>query len=252
MIKRILLCFFLFFLASRSSAEGQEPALSLEGRYWFGRMEAQIQSGGVMGTEFDARDLGFEDTGLLEARLTCRTGENSLIRAFYTQAEYRGDRAISRTIVYEGSTYPAASVVQSDFDLAYCGLGWIWKPFNFFDARVRAGTIAEVKGISADLALHSPAMGGGSSEHFTVPFPSAGLVFECSPFDFLRLFAEASGLSAGRYGYFIDGEAGVGFSPAGFISFTGGYRLIQAAGDDPPDYGRVRVAGAFASAAIRF
>ena len=68
----------------------------------------------------------------------------------------------------------------------------------------------------------------------------------------LSVYAEAAGMSAGSYGYFIDAEAGVRWIPVKYVSVSGGYRSVSLKAQDKPDYAKVELKGPFAAASIRF
>jgi hypothetical protein len=68
----------------------------------------------------------------------------------------------------------------------------------------------------------------------------------------LGLYAEAAGMSAGTYGFFIDAEAGVRWVPVKYVSVSGGYRVVSLKAEDKPDYAKLELKGAFAACSIRF
>ncbi|MFH1999281.1 MAG: hypothetical protein ABIK28_06350, partial [Planctomycetota bacterium] len=75
---------------------------------------------------------------------------------------------------------------------------------------------------------------------------------DLNPLDELNFYTEVSGISAGRYGYFFDAEAGFNFIPLENILITGGYRALQFDVKADDDRARLGLAGPFLSASIRF
>jgi hypothetical protein len=256
----------LLSLVCLTSAFAQDGALEFEGRYWAADLDAKVKvvSSGIGDTFNLKNDLGIADEDFPEGRVIWHTGPNSRIRLSYTLAEYTGDQSVTRTIDFNGKSYTLGSRVESKLDLQYFGLGWIWQFISMADERIKLGTVLELKGVSADVSLKAPSLGYDENENFIGGLPVAGLALELAPFkDFkarerqtvwsrINFFAEASGMSAGSYGYFVDAEAGIKISPLKHLTITGGWRLIDIKAEDKPDFAKLRLKGPFASATFRF
>ncbi len=260
----ILICVMLFFFGSCAFA--QDAVVEFEGRYWVPDLaaKAKVEKSGL-GTDINLKsDLGVKDENFPEARVIWNTGPNSKIRLFYTQAKFKGDQAITRTIEFDGKTYSVGAQVTSKIDLQYFGLGWVWEFINISDEKFKIGTILEAKGVAGKTALDAPSLAISESEDFIAGLPTAGLVFEFNPFKTSEPYAkkeiwknfsfygEIAGMSAGKYGYFGDAEAGIKFNPCKYSSITGGYRVVSLKAKDSPDYAKIELKGLFVSAAIRF
>jgi len=78
------------------------------------------------------------------------------------------------------------------------------------------------------------------------------LAVDLNPHQIINIFAELSGMTAGKYGYFIDGEAGVKIMPIKNVGLIGGYRLFDIKAKDDPDFAKLRIDGFFAGLTVRF
>jgi hypothetical protein len=263
--RMLLMCFLVLGICGLVYA--QDATVEFEGRYWMPDLaaKAKVTESGITGTDINLKtDLGIKDENFPEGRLIWHTGPNSSIRAYYTQAEFEGDQIVTSTITFDGKTYTAGAQVKSKIDLQYFGLGWIWEFINMLDDKVKIGTILEAKGFAGKASLDAQALAINESSDFIAGLPTAGATLTISPFKSakpyhsesvlsdLSLYAEAAGMSAGRYGYFIDAEAGVRWVPIKYFSVSGGYRAVSLKAQDKPDYAKVELKGLFAAASIRF
>ncbi len=265
MLQRVTLICAVLLLAG-SCAFAQDAVVEFEGRYWMPELaaKARVEESNI-GTDVNLKtDLGLEDENFPEGRFIWNTGPNSKLRFFYTQAKFEGDKAITRSIDFDGKTYTAGAQVSSKLDLQYFGIGWIWEFINVSEGKIKAGTILEVKGVAGKSALDAPSLALSESEEFLAGLPTGGLVFEINPFKAVKpydkkeiwknfgFYGEIAGMSAGKYGYFFDTEAGVKFDLCKYSSITGGYRLVSLKAKDSPDYAKIELKGPFVSAAIKF
>ena len=252
-MKGYLACALLFF-GSVAACFAGDATVEFEGRYWVTDMTGKVKvtSNGV-GSAVDFKDdLGMTNRNFPEGRFTWYTGDNSRIRLAYTELHYSGDSILGRPIQFKGTTYSASTPVSSDLTLDYLRLGWIWQFINLGSDTFRLGTIIEVKGFSAKTSLKAPTLGLSDSERIAAPLPTVGLALDIKAHRMLAFFAEVSGVSAGRYGSLIDGEAGVKFMPVKNFGLVGGYRVFNVNGKDDPDYVRMNVQGPFIGATLRF
>jgi hypothetical protein len=244
---------FFFGVCSLVSA-AEKPLLEFEGRYWMPSFSAKAKVvEAEIGSEFDAvDDLGIEDENLPDGRITWHTGPNSRLRLGYTQVDYSGSKDIARTIQFDGETYSAGTRVNSEMDIKYLRLGWIWQFINIANDKVKLGTIVEAKALSADVSLEAPNAGISESEYVVGGLPTVGLALDINPVKNVTLFGEVSGLSAGRYGHFVDVEAGLEYKLCKYFSINGGYRLIDLKVDYDSNLAKLQIAGPFAGGKISF
>jgi hypothetical protein len=132
------------------------------------------------------------------------------------------------------------------------------------DEKVKIGTILEAKGFAGKASLNAPALAIDESTDFLAGMPTVGLSLTVNPFkeaqpyksesilSNLGFYAEAAGMSAGKYGYFIDAETGVRWVPVKYVSVSGGYRMVSLKAEYEDDYAKLALKGAFAACSIRF
>lgn len=110
------------------------------------------------------------------------------------------------------------------------------------------------KGFWVDTSLEAPNMVPPvrESEEFAIGLPTIGIALDINSHKIVNAFAEISGLTAGKYGYFFDGEAGIKIIPIKNLSITGGYRIFDIKAKNEPDYAKLKISGPFIGATLRF
>ncbi len=230
--------------------------VEFQGIYWVTDLTAKakvVESS--IGTDFNFKsDLGVKDEDFTEARFIWYRGENSKIRFTYTKANYRGEQDITRPIEFKGKTYSASTRVKSELDIQYFRLGWINQFMNLLDEKIKIGTIVELKGVTSDILLETPNISPAinESESFIGGLPTIGAALELKPIEQIGLFAEISGLPAGKYGHFFDAEAGAKITPIKYLSLSLGYRIIDIKADDDPNFIKMKLTGPFFSGTLNF
>ncbi len=230
--------------------------VEFEGRYWITDLtaEAKVTEFGI-GTDIDLKDdLGLKDEDFPDVRFTWYTGPKSKLRLTYFQVAYSGDETLSRTITFAGKTYTIGTRVITDLDIKYLRLGWAWQFINIAKGKVKLGTLLEVKGALVDISLDAPYLIPPikESEKFIGGLPTVGAALDINPHKVVNLFAEVSGIYAGKYGYFLDGEAGIKIIPIKYFRVVGGYRILDFKVEDDPDLAQLRISGPFVGATLRF
>jgi len=255
-MKKVLVCAGMVLGMCGFVLAGEHPLIEVDGRYWMPNLEASVRVvESDIGAEFNAKDdLGVDDENFPDGRIIWNASPNSRIRLGYTQIEYSGSQDVTRSIDFNGQTYSAGTLVESELKLNYIRLGWIWQFINMFDEKLKLGPIVEAKGIMAEVSLDAPNLtpAVSESEEFAGGLPTAGLALDIAPIEQVNLFCEASGLYVGDYGYFLDAEAGVEFKPIKYVSIIGGYRIIDMKIEDEPSFANVRMDGPFAGGKINF
>jgi hypothetical protein len=82
--------------------------------------------------------------------------------------------------------------------------------------------------------------------------PTLGSALDINPHKIVNIFAEVSGMYAGEYGSFLDGEAGVKIIPIKNLSVLGGYRIFYLKAEDDSDFAKLKISGPFVGATLRF
>jgi hypothetical protein len=245
----------LFFAPSVAFAE-RDVRVEFEGRFWFTDLEGRVKvTDADIGTDINfKKDLDIKDEGYPEVRLTWYAGKKSKIRFAYTQVAYEGDAKLQRTILFDGTRYNAGTRVLTDLDVKYLRAGWAWQFINIDNGFVKLGTLIEGKGFwtKADLEAANADPALREKERFVFALPTIGAALDINPHKMLNIFAEGSGLSAGKYGYMYDVEAGIKLIPIKILSIMGGYRLLEFKAKDDRDFAKARVRGPFVGVTVRF
>jgi len=255
MVKKLLVCIFFLFIPI-NMVLADDVKVEFEGRYWITNLSgsAKVVDHGI-GTDIDFKsDLGLTNKNFPEGRFTWYTGPNSRLRLAYTQIDYSGDKDIARILEFNGKTYTLGTRVITDLKVNYLKLGWIWQFIHTADGVFKLGTVLEAKGFWTDTSLKAPNMIPpiDESKKLVAGLPTVGLAIDINPHEIVNIFGEVSGLPAGKYGYFFDGEAGVKIIPIKNFSIVGGYRLFDIKADDDPNYAKLRISGPFVGATVRF
>jgi hypothetical protein len=256
MSKMILLVLAILVFTPCFAFAQKSPTLELEGRYWIPDLSGKVKASETfIDTEVDLKgDLGIKDENFPEARVTWYTGPKSKIRLAYTQAGFEGDENLDRTIEFDGQTYTVGTRVETDVKVRYLRLGWAWQFIDIGKGVVKLGTLLEGKGFWGKVTLEAPDLSPSlrESEKFLFGLPTLGIALDINPHKMINIFAEASGLTAGSYGYVYDAEVGVKLIPVKFLSIIGGYRIFDIKAKHNDDYAKLRLHGPFAGATLRF
>ena len=225
--------------------------IEVEGRYWITDLEGKAKvTTTAAGTDINLKDdLGVKDEDFPEVRATLSLLGSSKLRLAYTQVGYSGDQNISRTVVFDGQTYSLGVNVDTDIDLQYIRLGWIWEFLNISD-KLKISSLIEAKGFVIDASLKTPVI--SESENFTGGVPAVGVLVEFQPFKKIGVFAEVSGIDVGSYGYLYDAEIGIKINPIDNFSINAGYRMFDLNFEDDSDYAKLKITGPFFSGEFRF
>ncbi len=241
-------------LLTAGAAVAESPTLELDARYWLTNltMKAKVTQNGV-GTDINFVDqLGLGDENFADVRLLWYTGPESSIRLAYNKIGFDGSRNITEQLVFDGKTYTINTPVSTSVDVENYRLGWTWQFVQADEGRFRFGTVLELKGFVVDARLAAPALNINEADKVAGALPTVGLAANWQVHPMVDLFGEIGGISAGSYGYFLDGEAGVKFVPVENFSIIGGYRVFDLKAENNNDYARLKFAGPFVGATAWF
>ncbi len=256
MLKMILLALVILVSTPCFAFAQKNPTLEFEGRYWIPDLRGKVKASETfLDTDVDfKRDVGIKDENFPEARLTWYPGPKSKIRLAYTQAGFEGDEILNRTIEFDGQTYAAGTRVETDVKVRYVRLGWAWQFIDIGKGAVKLGTLLEGKGFWGKASLEAPDLAPPvkESKKFFFGLPTIGIALDINPHEMVNIFGEASGLTAGSYGYVYDAEVGVKLIPVKFLSIIAGYRIFDIKAKDNHDHAKLRLHGPFVGATLRF
>ncbi|MBZ5586075.1 MAG: hypothetical protein LAQ30_28570 [Acidobacteriia bacterium] len=231
-----------------------QRSIEFEGRYWVPRMtgRVRVEQNGV-GTDVDARaDLGIPNTNFPEGRFTFQSSGRNRLQFTYTPMDYSGDAAVTRTVIFNGQQYTLGTRVISDLEVKHLQLGWAYQFIRVANGAFKLGTLVEADGFLLNGRLQAPNLNVNEQEEISFGLPTAGLAMDINPHHRVNLYAQASGMRVGDYGYYIGGEAGVKVRPAGPLFLTVGYRAFNLHAQVAPDFARLQLHGPFFGAGLRF
>jgi len=256
MAKKFLWVLVFFVFTPCIAFAQRDVRLEFEGRFWFTDLDGRVKvTDADLGTDINLKkDLDLKDEGYPEVRFTWYTGTKSKIRVAYTQVGYEGNANLQRAILFDGVTYPSGTRVETDLDIKYLRVGWAWQFIQIDKGLIKLGTLVEGKGFWTKTTLEAPDVVPAIREkgRFLFALPTVGAALDINPHKMLNLFAEGSGLPAGKYGYMYDVEAGLKFIPIKILSIVGGYRLMEFKAKDDRDFAKARVYGPFVGVTVRF
>src|SRR5512141_3505992 len=106
---------FLLLAGSAFAASGFE--VGARGAYWFPKLTGNAQTNTTGDTRFDFKDtLGVGDENVPFGEAFLRLG-NTTLRVGYTQLAFDGDKQLTQTVVFNGTTFSITDNVISSLDL---------------------------------------------------------------------------------------------------------------------------------------
>ncbi|MCC7495557.1 MAG: hypothetical protein IT204_24620 [Fimbriimonadaceae bacterium] len=209
---------------------------------WFPDLKGSVrQSAGLADTVDFATDLGIRNRNFPELRARWQWGRRSSLRLGYTNWSYAGDNVLTRTFTYDGTAYVLGDRVLSSLNVNLLNLGYHWEPLQW--KQVQVGLLFNVTTAFGDATLNVPARGIAERQSALLPLPNPGVTIHLTPSKILDLYAEAAGISAGKYGHLYNLEAGVSLNPDQYLRVTAVYRLFQLKAKDDPDFVNFRMSG---------
>lgn len=231
----------LVFMATLLVGTNASAVVDLEGRYWLTTMDDEIKSGTAGTTINLVDDLGVDDKeNFFDIRATVELGSHKL-RYGYMPMSWEGTKTTGAPLVFNGVTYPAASV-NSKLDMAYHRLGYEYDIIDVLNNRL--GVIFEVKYFDIDASLTS-SLGQNEKASIKAPVPTIGIAAQAGLPFLLSVGGEITGVSLGSAAWLVDAEAGVNFKPAPFVVVSGGYRIFKLHVDYDDDLVDISVSGPF-------
>lgn len=250
-IKTLSLLVVLLLAAGPALAD---EIVSLKAGYLTLSPEGQfaVFSNGI-GTQVDMEDdLGFEDSEDLTVEAAVQLGPFRL-SAGYLPIQFSGDGTLTRSVTFDGQTFAASTVVDSDVDIDLYDVGLTWYLLNLDDlpVRVQLGPELSVKWVDADLSIDDRSTGIGASESVSAPVPTIGLRGRLGLSDLLGL--------VGRVGYleydnnsFLDADVQLEFSPIPLAGVFAGYRHFDLEVEESDVFLDVTFAGPYGGVFVRF
>jgi hypothetical protein len=243
-------------------AIGERYFVEAAGTLWNPDLFGEISSEqfGIIGSTINfSDDLGYETTRFRDFRLVLRPSRKSKFRIQYTPIRYAAETSFTRTIVFNGVSYPVGVPIESSFD---------WKVWRFgyeydvvYRSRGYVGILAEVRWTQMDarLATNSPAISPRFDEFTTVkaPLPALGIVARAYPLPALAVNFELSGMKVpdidpNYQGDYFEWDLGGTFNVTNNFGVQMGWRKATTFIGIEEDLGDLEFQGLWFGAAIRY
>jgi hypothetical protein len=239
---------------SAASAQEVKPRFEFEGRYWWPEITGSFKAVSAdIGSGIDIKDdLGVEDEGIPEGKLTWYTGPKSSLRVSYYQVGYDGADLLERTIQFKGNTYAVGVNVESSLDVQNAKLGWAWQFINLAEDKIKLGTLLETSIYWGDYSVKRQDGLLEASQDFMAPVPAIGGAMNVTPWEWMDAYLDVSGLPLGSYGHTLNVEGGVKIIPMENVSVIGGYRYSDLDFEGDPEFLKMTLSGPFVGATLRF
>ena len=170
-----LLVLALGLLASPS--EGfHEANVHLEAGAWFPSLDAEARSSsfGLAGTLVTESDLGLDDPDFAPfGAVTFRLVQRHTLRIEGFAASVDGSRQISRSITFDGRTYPIGTRVTSEADVVFAGADYAYDLVHMpqFALALSVG----VRFVSAEASISAPILNQKGQGEFQTALPALGV-----------------------------------------------------------------------------
>jgi len=255
MIASVAVLFFLSPAFSWASDlfNAEDYNLELEGRYWKPRLSGSIQivDRGI-GSEIDpVKDLGMEEKkGFGEGRLQVKFLERNKFNFSYLDLKWTASRTLTRTLQFNGLTYPSGTFVESKLQAKIFRGGY---EYDFLAGKYGfLGVTAELLFSDTFMGMNAPALGIAESSQDDLIMPLLGLNSRLIVCKGMSLTARVSGLPMGGFGYFLDAEASLDINPVKYLGISVGYRYLKGHVSYRDDRANLTLEGPYAAAKIRF
>jgi len=223
------------------------------GAYWLPKLTGNAQTKATGDTRFDFKDtLGVKDENIPFGEAFLRIG-NTTLRVGYAQIKFDGDKQLTETVVFNGTTFSATDNVISSLDLKMLD-GEVQYDFLRPDVGIAGfniGLILKVKYVDGKVELRS-ALAGSTLEDFKAPIPMVGAAAGAGFLkDMVRVDARAAGITySGNHLYDVDAYAS--FAPLPFVRIQGGYRYIDLKIDKDDTLASFKMSGPYLGAQLSF
>ena len=241
----------LLMAGSAFAAPGFE--VGVRGAYWFPKLTGSAQTNATGDTRFDFKDtLGVNDENIPFGEAFLRIG-NTTLRVGYTQLTFDGDKELTQTVVFNGTTFTATDNVISRLDMKMLD-GEVQFDFlrpNVGVASVNLGVLLKVKYVDGEVELRSVSQGAVIKD-FKAPIPMVGAAAGVGFLkDMVRVDARAAGIVySGNHLY--DADAYASFAPLPFVRIQGGYRYIDLEIDKDGTLASFKLKGPYLGAQVSF
>jgi outer membrane protein len=241
---------FLLMAGSAMAAPGFE--VGARGAYWFPKLTGSAQTNATGDTRFDFKDtLGVKDENLPFGEAFLRLGGTTL-RVGYARITFDGNKQLTETVVFNGTTYSVSDNVISKLDMKMLD-GEVQYDFLRPDVGIAGfniGLLLKVKYVDGKVELRNSTT--TEMKDFKAPIPMLGAAAGVGFLkDMVRVDARAAGIAySGNHLY--DADAYASFAPLPFLRIQGGYRYIDLKIDKDGTLASFKLKGPYVGAQLSF
>jgi outer membrane protein len=230
----------------------------VRGMYWGSTISGNIQTvtNGVSGTVLDVKnDLGMKDEDVFNGEVFLKVG-NFTFRVAYTPLKFTGDSVLTKSVVFDGTTFPAGVPVSSKLETKMVDgdVQWDLLNPNLGVVSMNLGVFLRLKYVdgSAEISSNNPVLPLSATQDFRLPIPEVGAAAGIGFLkDMVRADARACGMAySGSHLY--EGDAFLSVIPFPFLRLQGGYRFIDLKADENDFRGTLKIKGPYAGIQVAF
>jgi hypothetical protein len=202
--------------------------IGARGYYWFPSLDGKLKvdEASIIGTTIDfENDLAIEDEDYPSVEAFVGVGRHHLDLG-YTKIDYSGSSVLTRTIIFNGETYPISSLVSSSIEYTMMDFHY---QYDFIDlenalAGFSLGGVFQVKYLDGEVSLKTTGL--DEKEDFTLPIPMVGLNLHIGIIaDILEARVRGTIMTySGDTMYELMGD--ISWTPFPFIGIHGGYKTF--------------------------
>jgi len=201
------------------------------GYYWFPSLDGNVQvdEGSIVGDTIDFdKDLGIDDEDYPSVEAFIGLGNHHLSLT-YTDIDYSGKKTLTRSIDFEGKTYPVGALVSSSIEFSMIDLHYQYDLLDLENilAGFSLGGVFQVKYLDGDVSLKTTTFTTiDEQEDFTLPIPMVGLNLHIGILaDILEARLRGTWIGySGNSIYEFTGD--VSWTPFPFMDIHGGYKTF--------------------------
>lgn len=251
------------YSAPRLSEEaiGEKYHVELSGTIWNPALSGEVSSNqfGITGTTLDfTNDLGFEQTRFREFSIVLRPAKKHRFRFQSTPIDYVAKTMLTRTIKYNGISFPATLPVESEFSWKVRRFGYEYD-FAYMD-RGFVGVLLEGRytQFSSSLKSTSPFLVASEFTTASAPLPAIGVVGRGYVTPNVALNFELTGFRVPAYfrdqaiGNYYDWDISGTVNLTNNVGVQAGWRRLTTHIELQNNFGDFKFQGLWFGAAVRF
>jgi hypothetical protein len=243
------------------AAIGEDYHVELSGSFWNAGLSGLFSSDqfGIKGTSLDlTTDLGFVSTRFRDFSIVLRPAQKHKLRFQNTPIDYVATSTLTRTITYNGISFPATLPISSEFSWKVWQMGYEYD-FAYMD-RGYIGALIEARytQFTSSVQSISPLLVASEFTTAKAPLPAVGVVgrgyvarnvalnFELSGFRIPAAFRDRA------IGSYFDWNLGTTVNLTNNVGVQAGFRRMTTYIDVNQNVGDFALQGLWFGAAVRF